>query len=210
MKVLTLYGGPRKKGNTATIAGWVEEELTRLGHTVTRVNLMTQNVQGCIGCLKCKDQPDKPGCILQDDGLPLIDLMIAGDAVIFASPLYYWGVSALMKAFIDRCHCLYRGTCGGPDHTSFVANQRQALIATAADPFENNAELLLTTFQRLLVYNRAHSAGELLVCNCTEPDALDETIKTQAILFARQLFNSHPKPYALLFPAGAPNMVPKV
>ncbi len=84
------------------------------------------------------------------------------------------------------------------------------LIVTAADPFENNAEQILTAFQRLLVYNKAYSAGELLVCNCTTPDELDEEIKEQAIKFANQLLTETKSPYSLLFPGVAPNLVPKI
>jgi NAD(P)H-dependent FMN reductase len=135
--------------------------------------------------------------------------MVESDLVIYASPLYYWGFSAQMKALIDRCHCLYRGVCGSPEHTSFVEGQRQALIVTAADPYENNAELIQTSFQRILVYDKAHSAGELFVCNCTTPENLDDEIKTQAINFAKQLFEATTKPYSILIPGGAPNLVPK-
>ena len=153
---------------------------------------------------------DKPGCVQKDDGTFIIDKMVRSDIVIYSSPLYYWGFSALMKAFIDRCHCLYRGVCGSSGHTSFVESQYQALLVPAADPFENNAEQILTAFQRLLVYNKAYSAGELLVCNCTSPDELDEEIKAQAIKFANQLLTETKSPYSLLFPGGAPNLVPKI
>jgi multimeric flavodoxin WrbA len=210
MKVLSIFGGPRKKGNTTTILGWVEDELKDIGHQIERINLSTLKVDGCVGCLKCKDNMDKPGCVQKDDGTFIIDKMVGSDIVIYSSPLYYWGFSALMKAFIDRCHCLYRGVCGSSRHTSFVQGQYQALVVTAADPFENNAEQILTAFQRLLVYNKAYSAGELLVCNCTTPDELNEEIKAQAIKFANQLLTKTKSPYSLLFPGGAPNMVPKI
>jgi len=210
MNILSIFGGPRKKGNTATVLGWIEKELEHLGHRIQRVNLSSKKVRGCVGCLTCKDNLEKPGCVQQDDGTQLIEQMVGSDAVIFSSPLYYWGFSALMKAFIDRCHCLYRGVCGSPEHTSFVEGQRQSLLVTAADPFENNAAEILTSFQRLLVYNKAYSAGELLVCNCTTPEFLDETIKAQAVEFANQIFAEKRKPYSLLIPAGAPNLVPKI
>jgi len=210
MNVLSIFGSPRKKGNTVTILGWVEEKLKTLGHEIERINLSTKNVNGCVGCLKCKDNLKEPGCIQKDDGTFIINRMVASDVVIYASPLYYWGFSAQMKAFIDRCHCLYRGVCGSTEHTSFVEGQRQALIVTAADPFENNAEQILTAFQRILVYDKAYSAGELLVCNCTTPDQLDEEIKAQAIKFANQIFTETKTPYSLLIPGGAPNLVPKI
>jgi len=210
MNVISIFGGPRKKGNTATILGWVEEELKTLGHQIERINLSSKKVNGCVGCLKCKDNLNEPGCAQKDDGTFIIDRMVASDVVIYASPLYYWGFSAQMKAFIDRCHCLYRGVCGSPEHMSFVEGQRQALIVTAADPFENNAEQILTTFQRILVYDKAYSAGELLICNCNTPDSLDEEIQAQAIKFANQLFSATKTPYSLLIPGGAPNMIPGI
>ena len=210
MNVISIFGGPRKKGNTATILGWVEEELNTLGHQIERINLSSKKVNGCVGCLKCKDNLNEPGCVQKDDGTFIIDKMVASDVVIYASPLYYWGFSAQMKAFIDRCHCLYRGVGGSLEHMSFVEGQRQALIVTAADPFENNAEQILTTFQRILVYNKAYSAGELLVCNCTTPDSLDEEIQAQAIKFANQLFSATKTPYSILIPGGARNMIPGI
>ena len=210
MHVLSVFGGPRKKGNTATVLRWVEDELSDLGHQVERIPLSSKKVNGCTGCLACKDNPTEPGCVQKDDGTFIIDRIVASDAVIYASPLYYWGFSAQMKALIDRCHCLYRGVCGSPEHTSFVEGQRQALVVTAADPFENNAEQILTAFQRILVYDKAYSAGELLVCNCTTPDDLNEEIKMQASKFAKQMFDPARKPYPLLIPGGAPNLVPKI
>ncbi len=209
MKVLSIFGGPRRKGNTSKVLAWVEDELKEQRHQVQRVNLSSKKINGCLGCSKCKETPNKPGCIQKDDGNTVIDQMVSSDVVIYASPLYYWGFSAQMKALIDRCHCLYRGVCGSAEHTSFVEGQRQALIVTAADQFENNAELIQTSFQRILVYDKAHSAGELFICNCTTPDELGEDIKVQAIHFARQLFKDTTTPYSLLVPGGAPNYVPK-
>lgn len=209
MKILSIFSGPRKKGNTSKVLTWVEDELKMLRHQVERIDLSSKEINGCLGCLKCKENLNEPGCIQKDDGKLIIDSMVSSDVVIYASPLYYWGFSAQMKVFIDRCHCIYRGVCGSAEHTSFVEGQRQALIVTAADPFENNAELIQTSFQRKLVYDKAKSAGELFICNCTTPDELGEEIKSQAINFAKQLFESTTKPYSLLIPGGAPNLVPK-
>ncbi len=115
-----------------------------------------------------------------------------------------------MKALIDRSYCLHRGVCGSLGHTSFVEGQRQAMIISAADPFENNAEQLLTSFQRMLVYNKAKCSGELMVHNCTAPDKLGKEIREDAIKFANQLFKDTTAPYSLLIPGGAPHWVPKV
>ena len=208
MKVLSLLGSARKKGNTATVLGWVEAELQAIGHEIERIHLPSKQINGCLGCGKCKEIPDRPGCVQKDDGLSVIEQMVESDAVIYASPLYYWGFTAHMKALIDRSYCLYRGTCGTPGHNSFVEGQRQALVVTAADAFENNTELVITSFQRALVYSKAKSAGELMVCNSTTPEELDEEIREQAGKFARQIFNETNAPYALMIPGGAPKMIP--
>lgn len=210
MNILSIFGSPRKKGNTATVLGWVEEELKGLGHQIERVFLSTKKVNGCLGCLKCEENMNETGCVQKDDGAEIIKKITRSDAVIYASPLYFWGFSAQMKALIDRCYCLHRGVCGSSGHTSFVEDQRQALIITAADPFENNAEQLLTSFQRMLVYNKAKCAGELMVHNCTNPDKLDKEIKENAIKFANQIVNDTKTPYSILIPGGAPNWVPKI
>lgn len=186
MEILSLLGSARKRGNTATVLGWVEEELWDLGHQIERINLASKTIYGCLGCGQCKKVPDTPGCVQKDDILSIIERIVASDAIIYASPLYYWGFSAQMKALIDRGYCLYRGAYGTPEHSSFVEGQRQALVVTAADPYEDNAECIVTSFQRMLGYNKATSGGELLVCNCTTPEEFGEEIRERARKFARQ------------------------
>ncbi len=210
MNILSLFGSPRKKGNTATLLNWVEEALESWGHQTERVFLTSKKINGCLGCLKCEENLDEPGCVQKDDAKAIIQKMTQSDAVIYASPLYFWGFSAQMKAIIDRCYCLHRGVCGSPGHRSFVEGQHQALIITAADPFENNAEQIVTGFQRMLVYNKARCSGELLVHNCTTTDRLGSNIKDDAVMFAKQLFdNNTTVPYSILIPGGAPNWIPK-
>ncbi len=203
LKAVSIFGGPRQNGNTAKITRWVEEALVALGHQVERINLFSKKVNGCLGCLQCKTNSTDAGCVQKDDISDIIQRMVASDVVIFASPLYHWGFSAQMKALIDRNNCLHRGLHGTPEHTSFVEGQRQALIVTTGGPFENNAEQILTTFHRMLFNNKARSAGELFVCNCSAPDALSDEIKAQTGLFANQISRAARTPYAVLIPGSA-------
>jgi multimeric flavodoxin WrbA len=107
MNILTLQGSARKTGNTVKVLEWVEEELTVLGHTVTRIYLHGRHLNGCMGCGQCKKVPDAAGCVQKDDIPEILDHMVSSDLVIFASPLYFWGVSAQIKAVIDRTYSLY-------------------------------------------------------------------------------------------------------
>ena len=63
MKVTTLLGSARKKGNTATVLSWIEAELASLGHEVRQVYLNDRNINGCLGCAKCRRTPDEIACV---------------------------------------------------------------------------------------------------------------------------------------------------
>jgi multimeric flavodoxin WrbA len=59
MKVLTLLGRAKKKGNTATVLGWAEEELQAEEHSVERRYLHNKSINGCMGCAKCREYADR-------------------------------------------------------------------------------------------------------------------------------------------------------
>ncbi len=186
MKVLTLLSSARPKSNTAQVLSWVEEDLTATGHEVTRIKLFKKNINGCLGCAKCRDTDTEPGCIQKDDAPELLDLMVGADAVIYAAPLYFWGFPAQIKAFIDRGYSLVNNY-HKPNHTSLVEGQRQALVMTAADPYEDNAEGAVTTFRRVVDYNKAVNAGELYVGEASTPEEMGPEIRAQAAKLAKQV-----------------------
>ena len=186
MKIITLQGSPRKKGNTAKVLSWVEEELVALGHDVESIFLNAKNLKGCLACGKCKEKPDTVGCIQKDDIPEILEKMTQAELVIFASPLYFWGVSAQLKTVIDRTYSLYVDY-HQPGHASLVDGQRQALLVTGAGPYENNAEAAFTAFGRLQSPHKAVNAGELFIGSCSTPDKLDESIKEKAVAFAHKI-----------------------
>jgi multimeric flavodoxin WrbA len=186
MKIIALQGSPRKKGNTAKVLSWVEEELMALGHDVETIFLNSKNLKGCLACGKCKEKPDAVGCIQKDDIPEILVKMTKAELVIFASPLYFWGVSAQLKTVIDRTYSLYVDY-HQPGHASLVDGQRQALLVTGAGPYENNAEAAFTAFGRIQSPHKAVNAGELFIGSCSTPDKLDDSIKDKAVAFAQKI-----------------------
>lgn len=186
MKIIMLHGGARKKGNTATVAGWVKNELSSQGHTVESIHLFDKNIKGCLACSKCKDTPDKVGCIQNDDAVEILEKMVASDLVIFTSPLYFWGLAGPLKTFIDRTYSLYVDY-HKPTHDSLVEGQRQALLVTGGGPYENNADPVFFAFNRLQAPHKAVKAGELYIGKCSTPDKLSTVDQEQAIAFARDI-----------------------
>jgi multimeric flavodoxin WrbA len=54
MQIMTILGSARKKGNTATVTGWVEDEMRSMGHDVARIYLNNKTINGSLGCDKDK------------------------------------------------------------------------------------------------------------------------------------------------------------
>ncbi|MBF0201663.1 MAG: flavodoxin family protein [Desulfamplus sp.] len=186
MKIIALQGSPKKKGNTAKILSWVEEELQSMGHEVESIHLGSKNINGCLACGKCKEKPDEPGCIQKDDAPAILENIITAKLLIFATPIYFWGVTAQLKALIDRTYSLYVNY-HQPDHCSLLEGQHQALLATGGGPYENNAEPVFTAFGRLQKPHRSINAGELYIGQCSTPDNLDDDVKKRAVAFARKI-----------------------
>lgn len=185
MKIITLMGSSKKRGNTGTIVKWVEEELKAMGHEVESIHLHSQEINPCLGCAKCKEDPSTVGCIRNDDGLNILESMAKADLTLFASPLYFWGLTSPTKAIIDRSYSFVTNY-HNPNHTSLVEGRRQALLVTGGGEYSNNAEPVFTAFGRLVEFYKGISVGELYI-QCTTPDALDDRVKEQAIAFARKI-----------------------
>jgi multimeric flavodoxin WrbA len=186
MRVTTLLGSAKKKGNTATVLGWVEEELKSLGHDVERIYLNNKSIGGCLGCAKCRENPDEIACVQKDDAIDIFEQMISSDVVLFASPIYFWGFSAQIKALIDRGYALVTNY-HKPGHTSLLEGKRIGLLVTGADAYEDNAEGMFTAFDRIVDFLLAKKSGELYVGECSVASALSEEVKDKASELARSM-----------------------
>lgn len=186
MKILSIQGSPRKQGNTATVLGWVEDELRLAGHEVDHVEISECDVPPCREDLSCQDVYDAPGCAMNDDGNNMFDRMLSSDVTIFASPLFAWSFPAQLKALLDRSVCL----CKFPqeaDPIFLLEGKRLALVCTAAGPERGNMDLIVEQFSRYVQYQHARNAGCLMVPRCTRPEELDAGKETEARAFARVL-----------------------
>ena len=186
MQITTLLGSAKKKGNTATVLGWVEEELKSRGHDVERIYLNNKSIRGCLGCAKCRENPDEIACVQNDDAKDIMQQMISSEVVLFASPIYFWGFSSQIKALIDRGYSLVTNY-HKPGHTSLMEGKRIGLLVTGGGAYEDNAEGMFTAFDRIVDFLLASKTGELYVGECSVPAELSETVKNKAIKLARSL-----------------------
>ena len=186
MVVTSLLGSAKKKGNTATVLGWIEEEIKSNGHNVERIYLNNKSIGGCLGCAKCREIPEKIACVQKDDANEIMEKMISSDVVLFASPIYFWGFTAQIKALIDRCYAFVTNY-HKPGHTSLMQGKRLGLLVTGADGYEDNAEGMFLAFDRIVDFLLAKKSGELYVGQCGKPADLKEETKQKALELARSL-----------------------
>jgi multimeric flavodoxin WrbA len=186
MQVLSIQGSPRLGGNTATVLGWVEDELRQRGHEVTHIDITDLEVRPCGEDLSCMQHMDKPGCAISDDANALFEEMIASDLVILASPLFCWSFSGQLKVLLDRGVCLYKPGNQGSSR-SLIAGTGLALVATAAGPLEGNMDLIAEIFDRYAEYMECENRGHLLVPRCTKPAEIGPEVRAEARAFAQSL-----------------------
>jgi multimeric flavodoxin WrbA len=103
MKVLAVTGSPRKGGNTDTLVAELLRGAQSAGAEVEQVNLARLKIKGCVACDTCKRTGH---CKQHDDMQPLYDKLLKADALVVGTPVYFWGPSAQMKAFLDRWYAL--------------------------------------------------------------------------------------------------------
>jgi multimeric flavodoxin WrbA len=99
MFILAIVGSSRLNGNTSYLADQALAEAAGLGADTGKISLSEYIVGPCLVHANCS-QFDS--CARNDDGARILDDFCKADAVILATPVYYYDVSAWMKTFIDR------------------------------------------------------------------------------------------------------------
>ena len=103
-QILVISTSPRKGGNSDALADALIQGAREAGHRVEKVSLSDKTIGFCKGCLTCvKTQR----CIIHDDAEPIVQKMLAADVLVFATPVYYYGMCGQMKTLLDRANSLY-------------------------------------------------------------------------------------------------------
>lgn len=103
-QILVISTSPRKGGNSDALADAFIRGAREAGHRVEKVSLADKTIGFCKGCLTCvKTQC----CVIHDDAGPIVRQMLTADVLVFATPIYYYGMCGQMKTLLDRSNPLY-------------------------------------------------------------------------------------------------------
>ena len=100
--IIVLSGSPRKGGNTDLLVDAFVKGAEK-NNDVEVVSVADYKVNPCIGCNSCFDK-EGHDCFQQDDMQAVYDKLKCADVIVVASSVYFYGVSAQLKAIIDRLH----------------------------------------------------------------------------------------------------------
>ena len=103
-KVLVISTSPRKGGNSDTLADAFAQGAREAGNAVEKVALYDKTIGFCKGCLTCVKTRR---CTIHDDVNAIVRQMLTADVLVFATPIYYYGMCGQMKTLLDRSNPLY-------------------------------------------------------------------------------------------------------
>lgn len=104
MKVLGIMGSPRRQSNTETLLDKALEGATEVGAEVEKVAVSELKISPCREIYACL----KDGhCAIKDDMQRLYEKLLEADHIVFASPIFFYGITSQAKAVVDRCQALW-------------------------------------------------------------------------------------------------------
>ena len=99
MKIVAIVGSPRANSNTGYLTDLALEEARKLGIETAKFVITDYKINPCVGHDECWDFTE---CPQKDDTESIIRSLYDADGIILACPVYYFNVTAQLKAFIDR------------------------------------------------------------------------------------------------------------
>ena len=146
--IVVLSGSPRKDGNSVRLAEAFMEGARATGKEITFFRVAGLQIGGCRGCEYCLK--NQGVCVQQDDMPPILDALRKADALVLASPVYYYSVSAQIKLVIDRFFALSEAG---------MSVKRAALLMSCAEDSVAAAVSSISMFRQVCELQNWEDAG---------------------------------------------------
>ena len=128
-RILVINGAARINGNTDIILNKLIKSAVQTDVQIKQIDARKKKIKDCIGCYHCKDNT---ACSIKDDMVEVYEELNRSALIIFASPVYWWGVTGIMKILIDRLY-LYYSDLNKPS----IAGKKAIIIA----PMDMNSDI---------------------------------------------------------------------
>ena len=158
MKITVLMGSPNKKGSTAILVEQFKKGGQESGHQVEVLDVCRMKVNPCIGCVKCGYEGP---CVQKDDTSEIRSKLLNSDMIVFATPLYYYGMTAQLKTVVDR-FCAYNSSLNRK-------HLKSALLTVAWNADDWTFDALVAHYKTLVRYINFDDCGMVLGYGCGSP-----------------------------------------
>lgn len=173
MKILLLNGSPRFNGNTEIALKVLKDEMEKnIKGKIETINLSKLQIKGCLSCDYCKTSGGN--CITKDDGQMVAEKILESDVIIFASPVYWWGITSQMKTAIDR---IYMKGDLLPKKTKKIG----LITIGAADLNDEEYDIIKRQFKCICEYLNWDFVGNIDVSAYEKGDILKDTNKVNEL-----------------------------
>jgi len=162
MNILILSGSPRKGGNTELLVEAFAKGAAK--HHVEIISVRDVKVNPCLGCNACFKTNGI--CAQKDDMAFIYEKMSQTDMLVIASPVYFYGISAQLKAIIDRFHNPIRDT---------FHIRKIALLLVGAATLPELFDAILTEYNLCLNFFNIEDVGKVLVRGVKDKGDIKDT-----------------------------------
>lgn len=177
MKITVITGSPHEGGTSVLLAEEFIRGAREQGHEIFRFNAAEAHVAPCVGCDKCGC--GQAPCAQNDDMDILNPRLLEADAIVFVTPLYYFGFSAQMKAVIDRFHANINRLAG---------HKKAVLLVTSFDDKDWTMNAVSEQYKSLARYLQWKNAGMVLATGCGSRKEIEHSsYPKQAYLLGRSI-----------------------
>jgi multimeric flavodoxin WrbA len=151
--ILILKGSPRERGNSAVLADRTAAGALAAGAQVESIYLHSLDIRPCDACDLCQEPGS--GCVIEDDMQPLYLKLAQADAIVLASPIYWFTFSAQLKLCMDRWYAFTSSRYGELNHKSF------GIILTYGDTdlYSSGAINAIHTYESMARFLHGQIAG---------------------------------------------------
>lgn len=163
--VLILSGSPRKGSNTEMLLQAFQRGAEAAGHQVAVFDTAAKQIGGCRACQACWSK--ETACVFQDGFTELEPLLEAADVLVLASPIYWFALSAQLKAAIDRLYAYNREQTRRP-----LKIKETALLLVAGDTEVSVFEGAVKSYELMMNYLGWQDCGRVLVPDVNDRGAI--------------------------------------
>jgi multimeric flavodoxin WrbA len=155
MKIVILDGTHNKNGMTLKL---VENFIKGVRTSKPEAEIITHDllngdINFCKGCGKCTEDKDPVNakCMIEDGAEKIKLAALEADVVVFATPIYEYCVSSVMKRFLERCLTLVTFKMGPAARAKAIKGKVGVVICSSGAPFPFNHLMGITRYPKFIL-----------------------------------------------------------